>query len=114
MIFSKTTVLPMAMWVIPGLLRIESNNIQIFKVSIYTKAAYDDGESFGEHNHAFRYHGKPDYNKIISTKVADDYIERIPSTSEQTREILILSTSLIWPITDQNTNIVIKLPCLTD
>jgi hypothetical protein len=95
-------------------LRIESNDLQIFEVSIYSEAAHDDGESFREHNRAFRYHGKPDYNKIISTEVADDYIERIPSTPEQTGEILILSTSLIWSITDRNTNIVIKLPCQTD
>ncbi|QGA15970.1 hypothetical protein EYB26_003637 [Talaromyces marneffei] len=67
-------------------------NGYIFEVSIYTEAAHDDGESFGEHNRAFRYHGKPDYNKIISTEVADDYIERIPSTPEQTGEILILTS----------------------
>ncbi|KAF3406305.1 hypothetical protein DPV78_000145, partial [Talaromyces pinophilus] len=56
----------------------------------------------------------PDYNKIISTEVADDYIERIPSTPERTGEILILSTSFIELITDRNTNIVIKLPSQTD
>ncbi|QGA20930.1 hypothetical protein EYB26_008640 [Talaromyces marneffei] len=35
---------------------------------------------------------KPDYNKIISTEVADDYIERIPNTPERTGEILILTS----------------------
>lgn len=67
-------------------------NGYIFEVSMYTEAAHDDGESFGEHNRAFLYHGKPDYNKIISTEVADDYIERIPSTPDQTGEILILTS----------------------
>ncbi|KUL81468.1 hypothetical protein ZTR_10368 [Talaromyces verruculosus] len=67
-------------------------NGYIFEVSIYTESAHDNGESFGEHGRAFRYHGKPDYNKIVSTEVADDYIERIPSTPERTGEILILTS----------------------
>ncbi|KAF5015641.1 hypothetical protein F66182_12949 [Fusarium sp. NRRL 66182] len=67
-------------------------NGYIFEVSIYTESAHDNGESFGEHGRAFRYHGKPDYNKIISTEVADDYIERVPSTPERNGEILILTS----------------------
>jgi hypothetical protein len=69
---------------------------KILQISIYVESAKDDGESFGEHNRAFRYQGKPNYSQIISAESAGDYIERISNAQEEIGETLVLGQFLKW------------------
>jgi len=59
-------------------------------MSFYVESTKDNKRSFGKHNRAFLYKGKPNYDQIISAEASGDYIERVSNTQEEIGDMLVL------------------------
>ncbi|QKX64378.1 uncharacterized protein TRUGW13939_11552 [Talaromyces rugulosus] len=67
------------------------DNGYILEMSFYVESTEDDKRSFGKHNRAFLYKGKPSYDQIISAEASGDYIERVSNTQEEIGDMLVLA-----------------------